>query len=196
MSKLKITPFDPLNLHSHFDSERPTVFLLQLIRDFPEARCTVVPPCSSDWTELIMWLPHTTDEELQSLAKAVPQPQNYDSADFLRKRSMLCFEATGIEARINLWELNNPFLRNGINPGFGVAFVNQTLGLYAAHLFSPEEIEDYIMGLQGAMISTGPNHNPVRVWGDAFLDEHDGKEDVSESGVVILPCLTWSPNKI
>lgn len=195
MTTLTITPFDPLDLHSHFDSERPTVFLLEIIRDFPEASCTVVPHLSGDFTELLMWLPHTTDKDLQSLAKTMPEPRNYDSADLLKKRSMLCFEATGIEARINLWELNSPFLHSGKKPGFCVAFMNQTSGLYAEHLLSPEDEECFVAGLQGAMISSGPNHNPVRLWGDALLDEHEGKEDVPEPGVLLLPCLTWSPNK-
>ncbi len=97
----------------------------------------------------------------------------------------------GVEVQIDMWNLNQNFLCGDSMRGFGVALFNDLSGRYAAHCMNTDELDSLIGGLQGAMTNSGLHYNPVRQWGDKFLDKHSGKQDVPSPGIIRPTSLTW-----
>lgn len=192
MSSPLLTAFDPLNPERHLGTQRPTANLLSHLRNIPDASCTVVPDDQHGWDELLVWLPGITNEALMSIAREPAYFMNFNSADLLTSRSMMCFRGVNAEVRVDLWRLNTSLLRSGNWRGFGVVFMNESVAIHAAHHLSSVEVEEFFDSVHAQTMCTGPNYNPVQTWGDDYLDQHEGKLDEVEPGVIVPTCLSWA----
>ncbi len=192
MSSPILTAFDPLNPERYLGAQRPTAHLLTNLRCIPEASCTVVPADQHGWDELLVWLPGITNETLKSIAREPAYFMNFNSADLLTSRSMMCFRGVNAEVRVDLWRINRLLLGSGNRLGFGVVYMNESVAIHAAHHLSSQEVEEFLDCVHAQTMCTGPNYNPVQTWGDDYLDQHEGKLDEVEPGVIIPACLHWS----
>jgi len=154
-----------------------------------EPACLVVPDPNWCWGELVIWLPGMAEEVLDTLARQEPTELNVQSADFRTCRTMLWLRSPcGIEVQVDVRALgDDPFYwRYGDNssPGFAIVLLSEIAGRYASHRLDSEAYESLVCGLQGATASSGPNYQPWRIFGNEFMDEHEGAVDEPEPNII------------
>lgn len=114
---------------------------------------------------LLLFLPEELEPELKTLAGAELDVYNRHSDDLLENRTVLALTTAAAAVAVDVWDTNFP--RQGRR--FFVALVARSTVIVARHEMNEDVEEAFIVGIQGACGSSGPNYRPYRQWSDEQL---------------------------
>ena len=109
---------------------------------------------------------------LPQLATCVPGPVNILSINMLHCWTFLCWDTPDLSFSALEYSLSSDTMQPADRPR-PVLFLTPSLAILSTFACD----EDFILGLQGAGISAGPNYNPWRLWSDEQLEEAQREAD-------------------
>jgi len=142
---------------------------------------------------LFVLLPHLDERQLRAVASTAMSVINVQSGDLLHCETYCTFGNQILELRVpgalGKWNPKCP----GDNV-FQLVLISDEHIVIARHEMDELELDSLLDGMQGQHDSSGPNYNPVRVWGDARLDEvaHLGSFRQTEENV-LYACYAVAP---
>lgn len=119
---------------------------------------------------LLVWVPGTDRDDLRRLVSQQIYPINWPSENLMRQQSFAVFGPEEGGLYLSLWGARGLTLDGGVQT-VRIILVGDEHVVDAQHHFTGDDLDSFSGGGQGAMIDSGPNYNPYRLYEEEHLQE-------------------------